>query len=114
MVIKVAGRNDLYTYRVTWSEEDKEYVGFCAEFPSLSWLDDSQEAALQGIRKVIEEVVSDMQSNGEQIPQPLALKNYRGTFTVRIPPDVHRKLAIQAAESRISVNRLISVKLAGD
>jgi hypothetical protein len=27
---------DRYTYRVTWSDEDKEYIGLCAEFPSLS------------------------------------------------------------------------------
>lgn len=117
MVTKVASEKELYnlyTYRVTWSQEDGEYVVLCAEFPSLSWLDVSPDTALQGIRKVVEEVVSDMQSNGEPIPQPLALKNYRGTFTVRIPPDVHRKLAIQAAESRVSVNRLVSVKLAGD
>lgn len=31
-------KNDRYTYRVTWSDEDKEYLGLCAEFPSLSWL----------------------------------------------------------------------------
>ena len=31
-------RNEHYTCRITWSEEDKEYVGLCAEFPSLSWL----------------------------------------------------------------------------
>ena len=30
---------DHYTYRVTWSAEDDEHVGLCAEFPSLSWLD---------------------------------------------------------------------------
>ncbi|NBP40303.1 MAG: toxin-antitoxin system HicB family antitoxin, partial [Betaproteobacteria bacterium] len=23
-----------YTYRVTWSSEDNEHVGLCAEFPS--------------------------------------------------------------------------------
>ncbi len=28
-----------YAYRVIWSEEDQEFVGLCAEFPSLSWLD---------------------------------------------------------------------------
>ncbi|MGV7292077.1 antitoxin HicB, partial [Mycobacterium kansasii] len=28
-----------YTYRVEWSPEDGEWVGLCAEFPSLSWLD---------------------------------------------------------------------------
>ena len=28
-------KNDRYTYRVTWSEEDKEYIGLCVEYPSL-------------------------------------------------------------------------------
>ena len=116
MVIKAAKRElyNLYTYRVTWSQEDEEYVGLCAEFPSLSWLADSQEAALQGIRDVVAEVISDMQSNNENIPQPIAIKHYSGVFTVRVPEDVHRKLAIQAAESGVSVNRLVSVKLAAD
>ena len=117
MVVKAVNKRELYnlyTYRVTWSQEDEEYVGLCVEFPSLSWLADSPETALQGIRDVVAEVISDMQSNDESIPQPIATRNYRGIFTVRIPSDVHRKLAIQAAESRVSVNRLISVKLAMD
>ncbi len=111
MVIKVAGKNDRYTYRVTWSEEDKEFVGLCAEFPSLSWLADTQEAVLQGINNIVAEVISDMESNGEAIPEPLSTKRYSGKFTVRIPSDMHRKLAIQAAESRVSFNRLVSSKL---
>ena len=41
--------NDHYSYRVIWSEEDKEYVGLCAEFPSLSWLASAPEAALRAI-----------------------------------------------------------------
>jgi len=105
-------KNDRYTYRVTWSDEDEEYVGLCAEFPSLSWLADSQAEALQGIRNVVAEVILDMQSNNEPIPEPLALKRYSGEFTVRIPPDVHRSLSIQAAEADISVNRLVNAKLA--
>jgi predicted HicB family RNase H-like nuclease len=112
MVVETAIKNDRYTYRVTWSDEDKEYVGLCAEFPSLSWLAGNQEAALRGIRKVVAEVISDMQSNNEPIPQPLAIMRYSGVFTVRIPPDVHRNLKIQAAEAGVSFNRLISAKLA--
>jgi predicted HicB family RNase H-like nuclease len=102
---------DKYTYRVTWSEEDGEYVGLCAEFPSLSWLAPTQEAALAGIRDVVKQVIQDMQSTGEPVPQPLATRRFSGKFTVRIPPDVHRKLQIQAAESKISFNRLVSAKL---
>ncbi len=104
---------DKYTYRVTWSDEDGEYVGLCAEFPSLSWLSNTQESSLAGIRDTVKQVIQDMQAIGEPIPEPLATRRYSGKFTVRIPPDVHRKLQIQAAESRISFNRLISSKLSG-
>ena len=104
-------KNDHYTYRVTWSEEDKEYVGLCAEFPSLSWLSRTPEAALKGIRNVATEVIKDMKKMGEEIPQPIAGKNYSGKFMVRVPPDVHRNLAIQAAESGVSINRLVSYRL---
>lgn len=104
---------DHYTYRVTWSPEDGEHVGLCAEFPSLSWLAPTPEKALSGIRKVVVEVVADMQASGELIPVPLAEKHYSGEFRVRIPPEVHRALAMQAAEQGVSLNRLASAKLAG-
>ena len=104
-------KDDHYTYRVTWSEEDQEYVGLCAEFPSLSWLAKGQEPALKGIRKLVAEVVTDLKAEGEPIPEPLAAKEYSGKFMVRVPPEVHRRLAIQAAESGVSLNRLASAKL---
>jgi predicted HicB family RNase H-like nuclease len=107
----MAQKNDKYTYRVTWSEDDNEYVGLCAEFPSLSWLAKTPEKALSGIRKVVAEVIFDMSENKEKIPEPIAARHYSGKFMVRIPPDVHRKLAIQAAESGVSLNRIASSKL---
>jgi predicted HicB family RNase H-like nuclease len=103
---------DHYTYRVTWSAEDNEHVGLCAEFPSLSWLAKTPEEALKGIRKVLADVAKDMLASGEVMPTPLAEKLYSGQFRVRIPPEVHRALAVQAAEQGVSLNRLASAKLA--
>jgi predicted HicB family RNase H-like nuclease len=104
---------DHYTYRVTWSPEDNEHVGLCAEFPSLSWLARKPDAALTGIRRVVARALADMRSNGEAIPEPLADKAYSGQFRVRIPPQLHRVLVLQAAEQGVSLNRLASAKLAG-
>ncbi len=104
-------KNDRYTYRVTWSEDDNEYVGLCAEFPSLSWLSSTPETTLKGIRKLVSEIVKDIKSNNEIVPEPIALRRYSGKFMVRVPPDVHRNLAIRAAESGISLNRVVSTKL---
>lgn len=103
--------NDKYTYRVTWSEEDNEYIGLCVEFPSLSWLATTPEESLAGIRAVVADVVTDLQTNGEPVPEPLALKTYSGRFMVRIPPTLHRQLALEAAEAGISLNRLASARL---
>ena len=104
---------DHYTYRVTWSPEDGEHVGLCIEFPSLSWLAETPEEALAGVRKVVAEVVADLEANGELIPQPLAEKHYSGEFRVRIPPELHRQLSLMSAEQGVSLNRLASAKLAG-
>ena len=101
-----------YTYRVTWSAEDNEHVGLCAEFPSLSWLAPTPEKALSGIRRVVGEVVEEMKTSGEAVPDALSEKTYSGRFMVRIPSMVHRTLATQAAEQGISINRLVSAKLA--
>lgn len=103
---------DIYTYRVSWSEEDGEYVGLCIEFPSLSWLAKSPEAAFKGARKLVEETIKDMARAGETIPEPLAARSYSGKFMVRVPPDIHRQLATEAAEEGVSLNRLVSAKLA--
>lgn len=103
--------NDRFTYRVTWSEEDEEYVGLCAEFPSVSWLAGSPEEALAGIRDVVAGVVADMQVNHEPVPEPIATRRFSGRFMVRIPPELHRRLALEAAEAGVSLNRLASVKL---
>ena len=103
---------DKYTYRVMWSEEDEEFAGTCAEFPSLSWLKSTPEAALKGIRSLVKSVVQDMKENGEKIPEPISSRKYSGKFIVRVPPEVHRHLAVEAAESGVSLNRLASTKLA--
>ena len=63
---------DQYTYRVSWSPEDEEFVATCEEFPSLSWLATNDEAALRGIKSVVAGVLGDMRQAGEQIPAPIA------------------------------------------
>jgi len=104
---------DHYTYRVTWSTEDDMHVGLCAEFPSLSWLADTPEEALGGVRQIVSEALADMQEQGEKLPTPLADRVYSGKFQVRLPPEVHRHLATEAAEEGVSLNRLVSARLAG-
>ncbi len=101
-----------YTYRVMWSEEDEEFIGLCTELPSLSWLASTSSKALKGIQAVVKECISDMSKNNEEIPLAISARNFSGKFMVRVPPEVHRHLAVEAAESGVSLNRIASVKLA--
>jgi len=77
-------QNDFYTYRVSWAEEDEEYVGLCAEFPSLSWLAGTPEAAMRGIRKLVAQTLVDMARGDEELPKPLAWRQYSGKFVSRV------------------------------
>ena len=101
-----------YTYRVTWSQEDGEYVGLCAEFPLLSWLASTPDEAFSGIRSLVKDVVEDMLGNDEPPPKPIADRSYSGKFIVRVPPEMHRALVTKAAEEGISLNRLVNARLA--
>jgi predicted HicB family RNase H-like nuclease len=103
---------DHYTYRVHFSPADGEYVATVAEFASLSWLDASPVGALQGLIQVVADVIEDLRASGEPVPAPLSDREYSGKFMVRIPPEAHRRLAIEAAEQHVSLNRLVADRLA--
>jgi predicted HicB family RNase H-like nuclease len=94
-----------------WSDEDEEFIGLCAEFPSLSWLASTPEKALKGISKVVKECVLDMVKSKEKLPIPLSGRKYSGKFIVRVPPETHRHLAMEAAEAGVSLNRLVASRL---
>lgn len=95
---------DHYTYRVSFSAEDGEFVGTCAEFPSLSWLDKDAAKAFSGIRALVKDVVADLRKAGEAPPEPLATKKFSGRFVLRMPTELHRALAVNAAEQGVSLN----------
>jgi predicted HicB family RNase H-like nuclease len=59
----------------------------------------------------VADVVADLEANGEPVPEPIAIRQYSGKFMVRIPPEVHHQLALEAAESGVSMNRIVSAKL---
>lgn len=101
-----------YTYRVQWSAEDDSYVATVAELPSLSWAAGEPGEALQGILSLVADVLADMAETGEEAPLPIADRAYSGKFIVRVPPELHRQLVLEAAEQHISLNQLATSRLA--
>lgn len=101
-----------YTYRVRWSAEDEAHIATVAEFPSLSWIAEDAGEAFSGIRDVVSAVLADMAESGETPPEAIGDRDYSGRFLVRIPPEAHRRLALEAAEQNVSLNRLAATRLA--
>jgi len=102
---------DQYLYSVGWSEEDQVYVATVAEFPLLAAHGETPEAALREITFVVQVVLKDLAESQESIPEPLGKRPYSGRLNVRMPKQLHRQLAIEAAREGISLNQLINLKL---
>jgi len=100
-----------YTYRIEWSEDDQVFIGRCLEFPGLAAHGDSSEAALKEIKVVVNESVKWLRDDNKTIPEPLGLKKYKGKLTLRVPPELHRKLVMRSVEEGVSVNQYILSRL---
>jgi predicted RNase H-like HicB family nuclease len=102
---------DRYTYREEWSEEDEVYVARCLEFPSVAAHGASPEEALAEVRSVVAVIIKDMVKSGELLPEPLGSRAYSGKLMLRLPKEVHRDVAIRAAEEGVSLNQYLLSRL---
>ncbi len=100
-----------YTYRIEWSVEDQLHIARCIEFPSLAAHGATPEKALREIEDVVAESIRWIEEEGGVVPEPLGARHYRGNITLRVPPDVHRGLAILSAEQGVSINQLVLSRL---
>lgn len=101
-----------YTYHVKWSPEDGAFIARVAEFKSLSAHSEvSQEDALREAKELVQFVLEDLQESGEEIPAPHSLRDYSGRFNVRMTPDLHRELVLEAERQNVSLNHLVVTKL---
>jgi predicted HicB family RNase H-like nuclease len=109
--MKRADLFDGYTVNV-FLDEDGEYLAHFVEMPNVSAFGESPEEALCELATAWKGVKESYQKHGEQVPLAPARKKYSGQFNVRIDRRLHRALAIEAAKAGISLNAIISQKLA--
>ena len=102
---------DYYTYRIFWSDEDECYIGVCLEFPSLSACEETQEDALREIKNLVVFCVKSLEEEHKPVPEPMVKKKYSGKLSLRVPEEVHRKIALRATEEGVSINQYILSKI---
>ncbi|SPM38656.1 Predicted nuclease of the RNAse H fold, HicB family [Mycobacterium numidiamassiliense] len=92
---------DRYTYRVEWSAEDNEWVGLCAELPSLSWLDPDKTKALAGIARLVQDVTAEKDPAAVALGRKGGLKGGRARAK-KLTAEQRSEIARRAARSRWS------------
>jgi predicted HicB family RNase H-like nuclease len=100
-----------YTYRILWSDEDEAHIAYCLEFPSLSAHGDTQAEALNEIQSAVLGSLNWLRDEGNEAPEPLGQKKFRGEFMIRTSPEVHRRVSIEAAEQNVSLNQYVLSKI---
>ncbi len=109
--MKKPDRFDGYTVNV-FLDEDGEYLAHFVELPNVSAFGESPEEALSELTTAWEGVKESYKKHEEQVPVAPARKKYSGQFNVRLDRRIHRALAIEAAKAGISLNAIVSQKLA--
>ena len=100
-----------YSYNIEYDKEENIYIGRCAEFSTLAAHGSTGEDALKEIKTAVLGALKWMKEEGEVVPEPFGLHNFSGEFRLRMPPEKHRRIAIEASLQGISMNQFIVGKL---
>ena len=111
LFIRAVAPFDGYTVNV-FLDDDSEYLAHFVEMPSVSAFGESPEDAIKELETAWEGVKESYQKHGEPVPVSPARKQYSGQFNVRIDRRLHRALSIEAAKAGVSLNAIVSQKLA--
>ncbi len=97
-----------YTFRVFWSEDDEAWIAVCDEFKLMSFIDEeSQFDAFTGMVNLLQSTLDDLYKEGKEPPVPFSKRKYSGKFPLRMTPEQHRRIAMEAAEMGVSMNQLL-------
>ena len=104
---------DKYAYRVEWSEDDQTHIATCLEMPTLKAHGKTVESAVSAVKRAVNATLKWMKQENKTLPEPFSVKPFRGKLVLRTTPDVHRMIAVQAAEKGVSINQYILSRVMG-
>ncbi|MCI9625588.1 MAG: type II toxin-antitoxin system HicB family antitoxin [Clostridia bacterium] len=92
-----------YVGTVEFSEEDKVFFGKVVGIPdSISFEGDTVESLIADFHEAVDEYLEFCRENGKE-PQ----QQYKGSFNIRIAPELHRKASLDAMARNMSLNSYV-------
>jgi len=100
-----------YRVDISWSDEDRCYVARVPELAGCATDGATLEEAAVNAQEAIQSYIESMDEMGKPLPNPVASKKFSGKIPLRIDPELHRNLAIQANVDGESLNKFIEKRL---
>lgn len=94
-----------YTFEITKSGES--FFGRVKELPGCMTEADSRAEAVEMLQEAFGLWLETALDLGKEIPLPQSESEYSGKVLIRMPPSLHKRLSIVAAESSMSLNTLL-------
>lgn len=92
-----------YTGSIDFSEEDEVFHGKIVGIKALiSFEGDSVQTLTEDFHNAVDEYLEYCEKNGKQPERP-----FKGSFNVRIQPELHRKAALTASARGLSLNAFV-------
>ena len=106
-----AKTSDRYLKIIEWSDEDNCYIGTSPGLFDGGVHGQDETEVFKELCEVIEDTISIMKESGKPLPKATANREFSGKIALRIPPELHKTVAIKAMQEGESISKLIQHKL---
>src|SRR5580658_3558694 len=93
-----------YTKIVEWSDKDGCFVGSAPPLIGECCHGKDEAKVYAELCQIVEEWIEILETDGHELPEPLAAKKFSGKFVLRLEPALHRRLAAKALAAGESLN----------
>jgi predicted HicB family RNase H-like nuclease len=97
---------DRYLKLVSWSEEDRCYVGSVPGWIDACCHGSDETEVYRELCRILDEWIEIYRNDGRPLPPPTN-KRYSGRFLLRTGPEMHRALAVRALSENESLNTFV-------
>src|SRR6266568_2337459 len=94
-------------YHISLRRDEGDYFAEVDELPGCIADGSSPNQAIKNLRQAMKSWMESRLAAGLQMPEPRSTSAYSGRILVRMPRDLHRKLAETAASESVSLNQYI-------
>ena len=93
-----------YMKIVEWSDADGCFVGSAPPLIGQCCHGKDEAKVYAELCRIVEEWIKILETDGRELPEPLASKKFSGKFVLRVEPALHRRLAAKALAAGESLN----------